>query len=313
MTHRIDVHQHVIPPRYQAFLDERGISTGGLAPKWSEDLALKAMDAHGVATGIVSLSVPGVRLGGGDDQARKLARQVNEFGAELASRRRDRFGFFATLMLPDVEGSVAEAGYALDDLGAEGVGLFANAEGAYLGDPRFEPLLAELDRRHAVVYVHPCQLHGSAAEGMPPYIADFLLDTTRTAVSLVRSDAVRRWPNITFILSHGGGFIPFAAHRLAMTMSYDSDRSVEELLADLQTFHVETAQAASPVSLPSVLEFFGAGHVLFGTDWPHVTDPGAAYFTGHYDRHPLSDADRDAIDSGNARRLLPRYAEVGAS
>lgn len=310
---RVDVHQHVIPPRYQAFLDGRGISTGGLAPVWSEDLALTVMDAHGVATGIVSLSVPGVRLGGGDTQARDLARQVNEFGADLASRRPDRFGFFATVSLPDVEGSVIEAAYALDELGAQGVVLFANAEGAYLGDPRFEPLLAELDRRHAVVYVHPSHLEGPAADGIPPYIADYLLDTTRTAVSLVRGGAVRRWPNITFILSHGGGFIPFAAHRLAMTMSYDSDRTVEELLADLKTFHVETAQAASPVSLPCVLDFFGADQVLFGTDWPHVTDRGADYFTAEYDRYPLTDAERDAIDSGNARRLLPRFADVRPS
>ncbi|MFB7085214.1 amidohydrolase family protein [Streptomyces sp. NPDC056296] len=134
-----------------------------------------------------------------------------------------------------------------------------------------------------------------------------LLDTTRTAVSLVRNGAVRRWPNITFVLSHGGGFVPFAAHRLAMTMSYDSDRTVEDLLADLKSFHVETAQAAGPLSLPCTLEFFGPDHVLFGTDWPHVTSRGAAYFTDHYDRCPMTDADRDAIDSGNARRLLPRY------
>ncbi|GAA3310823.1 hypothetical protein GCM10020295_78930 [Streptomyces cinereospinus] len=205
---------------------------------------------------------------------------------------------------------MAEAAYALDELGAEGVVLFANAEGAYLGDPRFEPLLAELDRRRAVVYIHPSHLHGAVADGIPPYIGDYLLDSTRTAVSLVRSGAVRRWPDITFVLSHGGGFIPFAAHRLAMTMSYDSDRTVDELLADLRTFHVETAQAASPVSLPCVLDFFGVDRVLFGTDWPHVTDRGAAYFTSHYDRYPLSDADRAAIDSGNARRLLPRYADA---
>lgn len=309
MTGRIDVHQHIIPPRYQAFLDAQGIPTGGLAPVWSEDLALQAMDAYSVTAAIMSLSVPGVRLGG-DAQARALAREVNEYAAQVAARRPDRFGFFATLTLPDVDGSIAEACYALDTLSADGVGLFANADGAYLGDARFEPLLAELDRRHAVVYVHPSQLRGGAADGIPAYIADYLLDTTRTAVSLVRSGALRRHPNIRVILSHGGGFVPFAAHRLAMTMTYDSDHTVEELLAGLRSFYVETAQAASPTSLPAVLAFFGAGHVLFGTDWPHVTDAGAAYFTASYDNYPLDAADRAAIDDGNARRLLARHPQT---
>lgn len=307
MSGRIDVHQHLIPPRYQAKLDDLGLTAGGLpAPAWSEDLALTAMDAHAVETGIVSVSTPGVHFGD-DNDARALARHVNEFAAELAGRRNGRFGFFATLTLPDVDGAIAEAEYALDELHADGVILLANIDGHYLGDPRFEPLLAELDRRRATVFVHPSKLPGPPAEGVPPYIADFLLDTTRTAVSLVRGGAIRRFPNISFILSHGGGFIPFAAHRLAMTMTFDSDRTVEDILADLRSFHVDTAQASSPTSTPSVLSFFGAEKVLFGTDWPHASDAGVAYFTSRYDEFDLGDADRQRIDSGNARDLLPRY------
>ncbi|MFJ2829349.1 amidohydrolase family protein [Streptomyces sp. NPDC087263] len=299
------MHQHVIPPRYQAFLDGRGISTGGLAPVWSEDLALKAMDAHGVGTGIVSLSVPGVLLGGGDAEARSLACLVNEFGADLASRRSDRFGVFATVTLPDVVDRMTEAAHALDNLGAEGVVLSVNAEGAYLGDPRFAPLLAELDRRHAVVYIHPSHLEGPAAEGIPPYVADYLLDTTPTVVSLVRGGAVRRRPNITFILSHGGGFVPFAAHRLAMTMSYDSDRTVEELLADLKTFHVETAQAANPVALSSILGFFGADHVLWGaSSSPWTTPSSATRACSHFEQANLPQESKNKIAHENAERLL---------
>jgi predicted TIM-barrel fold metal-dependent hydrolase len=212
------------------------------------------------------------------------------------------------LTLPDVEGSLDELGYAMDELGASGVILLANVEGTYLGDSRFALLLAELDRRAAVVFVHPAQLPGPPAAGIPPNIADFLLDTTRTAVSLVRADAIRRYPHIRFILSHGGGFIPFASGRLAMTMTFDSPRTVEDLTADLRSFHVDTAQAVSPASMPSILSFFGADHVLFGTDWPHASDAGVAYFTRNYAEASMAPDDRAAIDRGNALRLLRRPA-----
>lgn len=312
MSGRIDVHNHLIPPRYQARLDERGLTAGGLpAPAWSEDLALAAMDAHGVETAIVSVSTPGVHLGD-DAEARELARHVNEYAAELAARHPGRFGFFATVTLPDVEGALAETAYAFDELHADGLILLANVDGRYLGDPEFEPLLAELDRRHAVVFVHPSKLPGPAADGIPPYIADFLLDTTRTAVSLVRADVIRRHPNITFILSHGGGFIPFAAHRLAMTMTFDSGRTVEDFLADLASFRVDTAQTSSPTSLPAALEFFGADKVFFGTDWPHASNSGVAYFTQRFAEFDLDATTRRTIEIDNARALLPRYTALHA-
>jgi len=310
MTARIDVHQHLIPPFYRDRLDQLGLTAGGLpSPAWSEEMALAAMDGNNVETGIVSVSTPGAHFGD-DHEARALARRLNDYAADLTSRHSSRLGFLATLTLPDVDGALAEAEYALDELRADGVILLANVGGRYLGDPEFDPLLAELDRRRAVVFVHPSKLPGEPAAGIPPYIADFLLDTTRTAVSLVRAGAIQRYPDITFILSHGGGFIPFAAHRLAMTMTFDSDRGIEDFLTDLRSFHVDTAQAASPTSMPAVLSFFGPDKVLFGTDWPHASDPGVAYFTGRYGELELSRPDRVAIDSGNARRLLPRFPAV---
>ncbi|MFD9667193.1 amidohydrolase family protein [Rhodococcus sp. NPDC059968] len=308
MSDRIDVHNHIIPPRYRARLDELGLTAGGLpSPDWSEDLALAAMDRHQIATAIVSVSTPGVHFGD-DMRARHLAREVNEFAAELTERHPGRFGFFATLTLPDVEGSIAEAAYALDELGADGVILLANIGGTYLGDPAFEPLLTELDRRGTTVFVHPSKLPGPSAEGIPPYIADFLLDTTRTAVSLVRSGALGRHPNLDFILSHGGGFVPFAAYRLAMTSTFDADRTVDEFLGDFRRFHVDIAQASSPTALPTVLEFFGSDHVLFGSDWPHASDKGVAYFRTLYDELGLDSALRAGIDHKNASRLLRRNA-----
>lgn len=166
---RIDTHQHLIPPRYRDVLEARGERPGGIdPPTWSRGRALRVMDANGIATGILSVSTPGAWLGEAGE-ARRLARYVNEYAAELAGREPDRFGFFATLTLPDVEGALAELTYALDELHADGVVVLANSAGTYLGDPTFEPLLAELDRRDAVVFVHPGELPGPTVDGIPAF------------------------------------------------------------------------------------------------------------------------------------------------
>ena len=116
--HRIDTHQHIIPPHYAAWLAKHGLNAGGRAiPEWSVDSALELMDQGRIATAILSVSTPGAHIGD-DRQAREIARSVNEFSAEVARRRPDRFGFFATLTLPDVEGAIAEARQELEGLRA---------------------------------------------------------------------------------------------------------------------------------------------------------------------------------------------------
>jgi 6-methylsalicylate decarboxylase len=199
---RIDVHQHVLPPRYAGWLREHGIRPGGIdLPDWSPPAALEFMDGHGIATGVLSVSTPGVHLGN-DTEARKWAREVNEYTAGLVRADPGRFGLFATLTLPDVEGAIAEAGYALDTLHADGVILLASNAGRYLGDPGFAPLLAYLHHRQATVFVHPGELPGDPVPGIPSFTADFLLDTTRTAISLILSGAMTKYDRIKFILAH---------------------------------------------------------------------------------------------------------------
>lgn len=171
-TARIDTHQHVLPPEYVAWLTAHGTrDAGGRAlPDWSVEQALTLMDEAGIATGILSVSTPGVHLGD-DGEARAQARATNEFCAALVKERPDRFGFFASLPLPDVEGALAEAAHAFDALSADGVVLLANVRGTYLGDAAFDPLFDALNRRAAVVFIHPSQLPGPAVPGIPPFAA----------------------------------------------------------------------------------------------------------------------------------------------
>ena len=247
----IDVHQHALPIPYSGWLRSKGVhDAGGRAlPGWSPEEALRLMDEQGIATAILSVSAPGVHLDPSrrsDPEARAMARRVNELVARAAADHPTRFGFFATLTLPDVDGALEEARYALDTLGASGVILLANTHGRYLGAPEDEPLLAELNRRRAVVFVHPRELPGPPVEGIPPFAADFLLDTTRAAYRLVQSGAIARHPDLRIILSHAGGFVPYASHRLAMGITAVTQRAPFEVLDDFRRFYFDTALSGSP-------------------------------------------------------------------
>jgi predicted TIM-barrel fold metal-dependent hydrolase len=306
---RIDTHHHALPKDYVAWLRKRGVeAAGGLPlPEWSPEGSLAAMDKFGVETAILSLSAPGVHFGD-DQEARDKARAVNEYVASVVRVRPDRFGCFATLCLPDVKGSLDELRYAFDVLHCDGVILLANSRGVYLGDPRFDELFDELDRRSAVVFVHPDQLYGAEpVRGVPPFVADFLLDTTRAAVKLAGSGTLERCPNLKVILSHAGGFVPYAAHRLAFAAS--PSRSIADGVAQLSKFYFDTALSGSPAALPSLLAFAAPDHVLFGSDHPHAPDFVIGHFTEHYEQFPIDSERRASLDRGAAERLFPRLAK----
>jgi predicted TIM-barrel fold metal-dependent hydrolase len=302
---RIDTHHHVVPATYAAWLKRKGVAAGGLPiPEWSADSAIAMMDKYRIQTAIMSVSTPGVHLGD-DAEAREKAREVNEYAAEVVRQHPDRFGFFATLCLPDVKGSLDEVAYAFDQLHADGVVLLANSRGIYLGDPAFDPLFDELNRRKAVVFVHPSHLYGvEPLTGMPPFIADFLLDTTRAAIRLAGSGTLDRCPNLKVILSHAGGFVPYAAYRIGGAAS--PKRDFADGLVQLQKFYFDLALSGSPTALPGLMALAKPGHVLYATDWPYATDAIVGAFTGMYESYSLNDAQRASIDRGNAEALFPR-------
>lgn len=303
---RIDTHQHIVPPEYAAWLEKHGVLAGGLPiPAWSTEGALDLMDSAGIATGILSVSTPGVHLGD-DAEARAMARSVNEFAAAVVRAHPGRFGFFATVTLPDVDGAIAEAAYALDALGADGVVLLTNVRGVYLGDPLFDPLMEELDRRKAVVFVHPSELPAPPVPGIPPFVADFLLDTTRAGINMCRQGWMARYPNVKIILSHGGGFIPYAAERMARMCC--ANGNAENGIELLRRFYFDTALSSSPYALPSLLAFADPSRITFGSDWPYAPKARSLHFAQLLDAFDLRPEMRGAIDRGNAQKLFPRLA-----
>ena len=306
---RVDVHQHIIPPFYRDLLAKAGIGkAGGRAlPDWDPHAALESMDLLGTATAIVSVSTPGAGFLADPDDAVNLARRLNDLAASLAAGHPGRFGHFATLPMPDTSASAAEARRALDELGADGVVLLANNRGTYLGSGGQDELWQTLNDRRAVVFVHPADLPAPAVDGIPPFATDFLLDTTRAAFLLVRNGIVRRYSNIRFILSHAGGFVPYASHRLALTIAGDTGHSPLDVLDDFRTFYFDTALSSSPAALPTLLAFARPGHVLFGSDWPFAPTTAGRYFADGLDTG-VDPGTLQAINRANAEALFPRLA-----
>lgn len=306
---RIDVHQHVVPAFYRDELARAGIAdAGGRAmPDWSPESALRLMDLLDISTSVVSISTPGTGFLPEPAEAADLARRLNDHSAALVSDHPGRFGFLATLPMPDADASVAEAVRALDDLRADGVTLLANSRGAYLGVAGQDALWQTLNDRAAVVLVHPAELPAPPVDGIPVFAADFLLDTTRAAYLLVRNGIPRRYPNVRFILGHAGGFVPYSAHRMALAIANDTARSPLDVLEDFRSFYFDTALSSSPAALPTLLAFARPGHVLFGSDWPFAPTPAGQYFASGLEDNVAPDTLR-AVNRTNAEALFPRLA-----
>jgi predicted TIM-barrel fold metal-dependent hydrolase len=305
---RIDTHTHVVPPAYSDWLGKQSDYRGPII-EWSKEGALESFGQRGIETGILSVSTPGVRVvaDGDDAEARSLARTLNEFCAEMVRDDPNHFGLFATLVLPDVDGSIEEARYALDDLGADGVVLLTNTGGTYVGAPEWDPLMAFLNERAAVVFMHPTALPTKPLPGISPGIVDFLADTTRATVNLVAHDCLTRYPGLKIVLSHGGGYVPYAASRIACGLGIDGDETA--VMETLKKFYFDTALTGSPYALPSLLAFAEADHLTFGTDWHYEIRPNiSTEFTRRLDEFPMDPAQRAMLNRGNAEKLFPRLA-----
>ncbi|MDT7803906.1 MAG: 6-methylsalicylate decarboxylase [Actinomycetota bacterium] len=259
-------------------------------PSWSPGAAIAMMDEAGIATGVPSISAPGVHFGDGA-AARDLAREVNDFQAELVRDTPDRFGHFAVLPLPDFDGAVAEAVRALDELHADGVVLLSNAHGHYLGHPAYEPLWTELAARDAVVFVHPAEPPIARLDGLPSPLPDFPFDTTRTALDLVAHGVFDRHPDLRIILSHAGGFLPFAAHRFTGAALFNPGTNPGR-------HHGRAAEVAEP------------GHVLYGSDFPFAPKEWRAEFDRYLTTYEGPGAERfPDVGRAAAEALFPRFRE----
>jgi predicted TIM-barrel fold metal-dependent hydrolase len=304
-AHRIDVHHHHTPPPYVAALTAKSIP--GPVRDWTPEKSIADMDRAGVATALTSITTPALRFLD-EASARKLARECNEYTAKLVTDSRGRFGMFAAMPMPHVEGTLQEIAYALDTLEADGIGLLTSYGDKWLGDPAFTPVLEELNRRRAVVYTHPTTANccGNLIPDVPESIIEWGTDTTRTIASLVFSGAAARFCDVQLIFSHGGGTLPFLAERflrLPLINKNLATRVPNGVEHELKRFYYDTAQAAHPYALASLTKLIPVSQIVFGTDFPYRT--AAEHVKGLTD-YGFSASDLQSIDRDNAVRLLPR-------
>ena len=309
----IDVHAHYLTPSYRQACEAAGQvqPDGFLAlPEWDSETALRLMDHLGVAAALLSISSPGVHFGN-DEAARILAHQVNEEGTDIVVAHPARFGLLASLPLPDIEGALAELIHALDTLHADGIALLTQYQGHYLGDPLFEPLMAELDRRHAVAVLHPTSpaCWEAVSFGRPRPMLEFPLDTTRAVFNLALTGTLDRYPNIRFVVPHAGGALPVLAdrvHSFAMVFPSDGQQSVDVLTA-LRRLYYDLAGTPLPRALPALLSLVEPDRLLYGSDFPFTPAPLVEFLATMLSTIDILDqAQQQDMLRGNALRLFPR-------
>ncbi len=308
---RIDTHHHFFSPSYVAELDKVG-QAPAIVKNWTLNKTLDDMAKAGVATAMLSLTTPQASFTDAAN-ARRIARESNEYAARLAQDHKGKFGSFAMLPMQDTDGALRELEYALDTLKADGIGLLTSYshEGGdkWLGHPQFAPVMDELNRRKAILYTHPtaatcCR---NVLSDVPPTVIEFGTDTTRTITDIVFSGTAARCPDVKFIFSHAGGTLPFLTERFVKMPVLDPKlvaRVPRGVLFELQRFHYDTAWSAHPGALASLLKLVNVSQVLFGSDYPYRS--GEDHVKG-LTAYGFSDADLRAIGRDNAVRLMPRW------
>ncbi len=311
----VDVHSHIIPPTYldalashNALLDE-----GFPLPKWDAQSHLQVMDDNSIAISVLTMPAPHPYWNS-SDEARQIIRKVNEQSARLQAEYPERFRFAASLPLPDVDAAILEACHALDHLGAVGVKLATNVYGQYLGDAALDPLMQELDKRHAVVIMHPHKpvpVNDSITSTAPLAVYEYPAETTRAVVNMIARGVTSRYPNIKWVVPHCGSFLPLAIERMkgvhpimqraGLMQPIDWSTATSNLYFDL-------AGNLTPDVLGSLLTITTPGHLLYGTDYPYVNAMGVKLTRANVERvlgaNEQTKGCIDEIFTGNARKLF---------
>ena len=311
-AHRIDVHHHIVPPRWLAEESER-MSTRAMdftrVARWTPALSLEAMDRNGIATAVTSISTVIVRPNE-PEAAHALARDCNEFAARLVRDHPGRFGMFALLPLPHVDECLREIEYATSVLKTDGFKLQTNYEDKWPGDPAFAPVFDELNRRKAAIFFHPtvasCCM--DLLPGVNAPLMEYPFDTTRAIASLLFGGTFARCPDIKFIFAHGGGTMPMLAHRIGGLVRSRKDLAEKlpnGIVPELQKLNFDVVSVTNPPAMAALLKLTTPRRLLFGSDCPYVPIDATV---AELQQMGLSAAELAGIDRGNAVALMPSLA-----
>ena len=279
---RIDVHQHIYPPRFtkrmiDALVEDSPDYPASMYLEWSPEQALAMMEKYSIDTVMVSLTSPGLWFGDAA-AAREAAREFSELAAVMIRDNPGRFGAFAPIPLPDEAGAFAEIEYAFDKLKLNGIGLHSSYAGKLLGAREFATVFDELNRRAATVFVHPVANKNAHIDNpwLSLPILEFVFDTTRTIASLIASGTLARCPHIKFIFPHAGGAVFALARRIEpgvvrrLTPEQREAYLPRGFAGALQTLNFDVVSASNPTAMAAVRTIAPVSRLLFGTDYPFV-------------------------------------------
>ncbi|WP_192809735.1 amidohydrolase family protein [Actinomadura rudentiformis] len=329
---KVDAYSHILPAPYFERMRELAVNPRALK-RWLElpalhdlDARLRIMDEFGEGyQQILTLSSPPIELLAAPPESAALARLANESMLELCEKHPDRFpAFVASLPMNDPDAALEELARAIDDLGARGVQVFTNVNGRPLDDPAFQPLFDEMARRDLPVWMHPARgpaFADYATEDTSKYEIWWALgwpyETSVAMSRLVFSGLFERHPDIKIITHHMGAMIPYLEGRIGLGWSDQlGSRTADEDYRDLlpqrpldyfRRFYADTALSGSDIGIRCGLEFFGADHVVFGSDCPFDPEGGPMYIRETIrviDALDVHDLDREKIYYRNIRRLM---------
>jgi predicted TIM-barrel fold metal-dependent hydrolase len=310
---KLDVHAHYLPEPYRRALANAGhVQPDGMPqiPAWSAEEHVALMDRLGIATSLLSVSSPGVHLAAGGTATRDLAREVNDAGRRAVVDHPGRFGLLGSLPLPDVDAAMAEIAHCVDALRVDGFVLLTNVGGTYLGDPDWDPVFGELDRRGARVLIHPTSpvCWEQTSFGRPRPMLEFLFDTTRAVVNLVLNGTVARHPDLRLIVPHAGATLPVIADRVAgFALLLGTDPSID-VLRDLAGLHYDLAGTPIPRQLDALLALTTLEHLHYGSDFPFTPDFVAEIASQRLDTAGDPPGSLTDVLRANTERLFPRLA-----
>jgi predicted TIM-barrel fold metal-dependent hydrolase len=304
---RIDVHHHHAPPALRTGPGGRG--RGGYGP-WTPELSLQMMDKYDIAVAMLSMTQMGDILYDNTEKGRAAVRLGNDYGAKVMADHPKRFGLFTGVPLPDIDGVMKEIEYGLDTLKADGIGIYTNDNGnRWPGDPYFDPMWQELNRRKTIVYMHPLapRCCRDLNDSVPTAMNEFDFDITRACTSIMANGVLHKYPNLKIIIPHSGGTMPMIAGRIKDR--YPNDPKHAEfipngVIAELQKFYIDIAHASFPYPMAAMLKFALPDHIMFGTDFSPEPMESTVNELPHLG---LSVQVTKAIERENAEKLFPRF------
>ena len=232
------------------------------------------MERNNIGAAILSLGSSATSVGKDWSETASFCREMNDYTATLREQHPSKFGFFATLpSLNDSQACIDEIRYSMDVLKADGITLLTSYGGKYLGHPDFQEIWSEMNKRAAVIFIHPGleTMEGCIKEPtpLPSPISDWTNETTRTATHLITTDTLRNYGKCKIILPHGGGTLPYVVHRIAhLSAEFGSNKSAENFLQEAKRFYFDLAFVGYDGPLQLLLDFAKPGHVLYGSDYP---------------------------------------------